>query len=98
MDNSLFVGCRQAMRNLYREVYRFARRQRTGGQTIAKRGPFEKFRHQIGRTLMGTDVVNREKVGMVECTRRTRLLLEAAKTVEIAAVGSGQYLDRNFAA
>ena len=47
---------------------------------------------------MGTDVVDRENAGMVDRTGRAGLLLEAAKTIEVAAKGSGQHLDRNFAA
>ena len=36
MDNSLFVRRRQAMRNLNREVYRLAGRQRAAGETVTK--------------------------------------------------------------
>ncbi len=95
MDDSLFMGRGQAMRNLHRKLDRFASRQRPIPQTVAQRGALQKFRDQIGRALVGADIVDGQNVGMVECAGGASFLFEAAKAVEVAGEGSGQDLDGN---
>jgi hypothetical protein len=47
----------------------------------------EEFSHEIGRRVLGTDIVDGQDVRVVEGRGRSRLVLESAQTIEILSEG-----------
>ena len=52
MNDSLFMGRRKSLRNLYPVIDDFPNWQRTALQSLAQRFAFQQFRNQVRRTLV----------------------------------------------
>ena len=78
VDDALVVRGGEPVGNLTRVVDGFAWRQRAVLQAGAERFALEQFRDDVGRAVMGADVVNGQDVRVVELPGGARLLLEAA--------------------
>ena len=97
MDDALLVGRRQPARDLGADLDGLAHGQGAARHALAQRLAFEQLRHDVGRALVVTRVVDRQDVGMVELARGAGLLLEAAEPVGVGREGGGQDLDRHVA-
>jgi hypothetical protein len=78
MDDVLVVGGGEPARELARVLDGLAPRQRRVPDPLAERLAVEQFRDHVGSAPVGPDVVHRKDVGVIECTRRPRFLLEAS--------------------
>ncbi len=97
VDDPFLVRGRQALRDLPRVVERLAKREAPAGQLRAQGLAFEQLLHDVGRAVVGPDVVNRRDVGMVQEPRRLGLLLEPPQPVRVRREGCRQDLDRDVA-
>ena len=66
VDDPLLVRGGQAVRDLQRVVDRLARRDASAGERRAQRLAFEQLLHDVGRALVGPDVVDGRDVGVVQ--------------------------------
>ncbi len=97
MDDSLVVRRRETVSDLKGIVERLARGEGAARELGAERLAFQELLDDIGSAVMLSDVVDARDVGMVERTRRLRLLLEAAEAVGVAREGDRQHFDRDVA-
>ena len=95
VDHASVVRRRQTLRELDRVSQRLFQRQRLPVEPLAQRGPVEKLGDDVRARRAGPDVVDGEDVGVVERTRRSRLLAEAAQLV-FAVPAGGEELDRHL--
>jgi hypothetical protein len=72
-------------------------REWTSAETPSKRLPFEQFRYEIRRPVVGADVMNGDDVRMIEARRGHRFLLEPSQTFGIGRNALGDDFDRNIA-
>ena len=72
------MRCSQALGDLERVADRSSGREGSSSQARAKRLAFEQLGDDVGRALVRADVMDRQDVGMIQCSRGLRLLLEAA--------------------
>ena len=84
VDDSFFVGRRQAGSNLHGVIARLPRGDRSALQYFAQALAFEEFRNQIGISVLRSNVVQTQNVGMIQCRDGARFLLEATKAFRIA--------------
>ena len=83
MHDVLFVRGRKAVRDLNAIFRRLARRQRRVVEPVAQRLAQKQLGDDVRRSLVRTDVVDRENVRMIQRARRTRFLLEAPESFGI---------------
>ena len=95
MDDSLLVRGRQSLRDLLRVVGGFARRERAGTQTLPQRLALQQLRHDVRRTAILANVIDRKNVRMVKCRRRPRFLRKPLQPVRICGKRRWQNLDRH---
>jgi hypothetical protein len=74
----------------------FADRKRAALQCVAQRFAGEQFRDEVRRAVKGSELVDGEDVGMVECRSGLGFLLEALETVGVAGKKRRQNFDRDF--
>ncbi len=83
MNDPLLVRGREAVRDLGRVVGRFSLRHLPAREGRAQRFAFEQLLDDVGRAVVGPDVVDGGDVGMVQDTGRSGLLLEPAQAVRV---------------
>jgi hypothetical protein len=98
VDDALLVGGREPPRDLDRVVERLARRQRPGSETAAKGFALQELGDDVRRAVVGPDVVDRRDVRVVQESRGSGLLLEAAEAIRVRRERRRQDLDRDVAA
>ena len=98
VNDALLVRRGEAARDLDREVDRFPERQRPRGEALAQCLALEQLEDEVGRVALETDVEHREDVGVVERSRRSGLVREAAHPHGVGLSVGGDHLDRDFAA
>ena len=65
MGDALIMRSGQPARNLQRVICSLAGRYRAGLDTLTKRLALQQFGHDIGRVLMGADVIHRNNVWVI---------------------------------
>ena len=98
VDDALLVRGGQAPGDLAGVVDGLPMRQRRGADARAQRIALEQLGDDVGRAVVGADVVHAEDVGVIERADRARLLLEAAEAIRVRGKRGGQHLDRHLAA
>ena len=98
MDDRAVVCGGEAACDIHRVSNRPRPRQGYASQMLAQSQAVEQLRHHIGRGVQSTDVMNDENIWMIQRARRSRLLLETAESIGIAANVGRQYFDRHLAA
>ena len=78
MDDSFRVRCGETVSSLQRVINRFSLRQGGAGHALAQGLTFQKFRDNVRRAFMRTDVKDDQDVGVIERAGGLRLLLETA--------------------
>ena len=97
MDDALLVGGGEALGDLRGQLDGLAGREGACPETVAQRLALEQFGDQVGRALVGPDVVDDEDVGVVERGSGTGFLLEATHAIGIGRELSRQHLDGHVA-
>ena len=97
MDDTFFVGRRQAASDLDRDFDGLAHRQAARAQPFLQRLAFQKFGNDVRSTLVRADVEDCQDVGMVELAGSACLLFETAQAVRIRCKFGRQHLDRHVA-
>ena len=77
MDDPFFVGRCQAARNLHSVIDRLAQWQGSAPHGLRQRHPLQQLRHQIRNARVGSHLVHRKNVRMVQSRRGFRFHLEA---------------------
>ena len=97
MNDARVVRCGQAPCRLEGVIEHLASRYRPLTQNFAQVLSFQQLGDNVRRTIGRAHVMDGNNVGMIECGRRARLLLEPAQPLTIPGQGSGQYLDGDIA-
>ncbi len=71
--------------------------ERAAGELRAQRFSLEQFRDDVRRAVLGSNVEDRQDVGMVERARGLRLRFEASQTLRVRGHRRGQHLDGHVA-
>ena len=69
----------QAFGDLSREIHELSGRKGAVAQHLSERLPIDILHRDIGRPSVFADVVNMDDVGVIQCGRGARLLLEASQ-------------------
>src|SRR5450432_1099354 len=93
MDDALLVRRRQPARKLNAGIDGFATRHGTAKQDVPQRFSFEQLRNQVGCAFKRSKLEDGKDVGMVESSRRLRLLLKSPQAVGVFRNISRQYFD-----
>ncbi len=83
MCYALIVRGRQTVRELHRQLNRFAAGNSLRRNPLAKRIPFDQFGHDVMNIVRNTDVVYRNDVGMIQSCYRAGFQFEAAQSIGI---------------
>jgi|GEM_PF-7025908 len=97
VDDALGVGGGEALGNLCGHLDGFGSRQRASGHTGTQRLTLQKFGDEIGAAFVGSEVEDRQDVGMVERSRRAGFLLETPQAILVGGEGWSEDFDRHFA-
>ena len=97
MDDALFMGRCQPLRNLYPIVDNFTDRQRAALQPVAKRLALQELRNKVRRSVVQPHLVHGQNIGVIQGGRRTRLLFETAQPVRLGRRKPRQNLDGDVA-
>jgi hypothetical protein len=96
MHDPLLVSSLEAHRDLNRVVEHLAQGKSPRAQPRPKRFTLEKLSDEVRRALVGTHVVDRENVRMIEHSRSAGLL-EPSEPLRIRGKGRGKDFDRDHA-
>ena len=97
MDDVLLVRGGEALRDLAGALDGLASWHGAAAQPAAERLAFQQFRDDVRRTVMETEVVDGDDVGMIELAGRARLLLESANPVHVGREGGQNQLHGHLA-
>src|SRR5262249_5592678 len=84
VHDSLRVRGGEARACLDRIVDRLAWGNRAAREHLADILAVEELRHDVGKSVSGSEVVDREDVRMIELSGRARFLLETAETIGVS--------------
>ncbi len=98
VDDALLVGRGQAEGDLDAQLRGPRGRHGSPFQALAEALPLEELGDHVGRTFVGTEIVEYEDVGVIESCYRTSLLLESPKPVRVRGELRGQDLHRHLSA
>ena len=93
------MGRRQTLRNLLRQIDGLADRKRARARlkALGQGLPFEQLRHEIVHAALGSHVVHRQDVGMVQGRRRARFPREPLEAHRVVGDVRRQHLDGHVA-
>ena len=97
VDDSLFVRRRQPLRDLHSIFNRLTLGQGAAIERCAQAFTLQELGYQLRRSLVLTDVVNGENIGVVERGHRPRLLLKATQAIGFAGEGFRRNFQSNIA-
>ncbi len=97
VHDPLLVRRGETGRDGARVLERPADRERTAGEARPQRFSLEQLRHDVGRALVGSHVVDREDVRVVQLPGRLGLQLEAPQPVGVGRERRRQDFDRDLA-
>jgi|HubBroStandDraft_1064217.scaffolds.fasta_scaffold00024_30 hypothetical protein len=97
MDDAFVVGGGEAASDLHGVLGGAALGERTGVHLLAQGLALQQFRDEIMEVPLGTDVVDGEDVGVVDCAQHSSLILKALQPLGVASEGFRQNLDRHLA-
>jgi hypothetical protein len=95
MHDPALVGGGETAADLRGVRETLSERERSGGEAFPQRFPLEKFAHEVGRTVMTTDVMDRQEVRVVEAAEGARLPLEALQPLGVGGEVGREDLDRH---
>ena len=98
VNDALAMRCGKATCNLTRDIHGLALWDRTVFKQRAQLLTFKELGNDVWRSLMNTDVIDGQDIGVVELPGRSSLLFEPAKPFWIRGIGDGQHLDSDIAA
>ena len=98
MDDPLLVRRREALGDLQGVLDRLLLRQWPSRDDLRERLPLEQLRDHVGLAARLDELVDRQKVRVVEHPGRDGLVLEASEALWIANDRLGKDLDRDVAA
>ncbi|GAC1599523.1 MAG: hypothetical protein NVS4B10_10770 [Myxococcales bacterium] len=96
MNDARVMGRGETLGELGGQIERLAQRQRLSEQHLAERLPLEQLEDEVGAPLVGSGVMDREDVGMVDRANRPGLQREALQGL-LAKSRGGKDLDRHVA-
>ena len=83
MDNPFVVGCGQTMGNLYRDFNRLPGGYDSALQALAQGLSFQHFGHHVRSSVVGSDVMHGQNVGVAESGHRPRFSFEAVQAISV---------------
>ena len=94
MDDASRVGRIEGVGDLHREIEQQRQWQRLRrGEPAIERLPFQTFQHQITKTVVVADIVNRADERMVQRGDRAGLALETPHPIAILRKSGGKNLE-----
>src|SRR6266487_4939926 len=93
MDDTRVMSSGQATCGLNGIIQHLANWNWPLAQQLAQVLSFEQLGDDVGRTIGRAHVMHRDNVGMIEGSRRARLLLESVQALTISGERLRQYLD-----
>src|SRR5262245_41860420 len=92
MDDSFRMSCCEATSDLHRIFNRFTLCESVATHLLAQRCSFQQFRHDIRRSAVSTDIIDRKNVWMIELPSRSSFLLEATQPITIRRESGRKHL------
>ena len=87
----------QPIGHLGRYLNPLFQRDQASGEQVAQRVSLDQFHGDVTSALHHSQFINRDDVGMVECRRGSRFLLEALQMLRVTSHFVGQDFERHFA-